>query len=190
MQSSITTKQLIEGMKKGERGAVEELWEQYFLQLVEFARRKWIRHGDDAECVAASAFKSLYLGAERGLFPKLSDRNNLWWLLARITSNKIADRIQHANAQKRGGGRVVSLAAANVDPADVDAPSPSFLAELNDTYQQSIDRLDDDVLREVARLKLELYSIDEIAERLDCSRATVDRKLRIIRSTLKEAISK
>jgi len=189
MQSSITTKQLIDGMKKGDSGAVEKLWEQYFLQLVEFARKKWIRHGDDAECVAASAFKSLYLGAERGRFPKLNDRNNLWWLLVRITSNKIADRIQHAKAQKRGGGRVVSLAAASIDPVDGDAPSPTFLVELNDTYQNVIDHLDDDVLREVARLKLELYSIDEIAHRLDCSRSTVDRKLRIIRSTLKEVIS-
>jgi DNA-directed RNA polymerase specialized sigma24 family protein len=40
--------------------------------------------------------------------------------------------------------------------------------------------------RETAKLKLEGHTNEEIAEKLDCSLSTVERRLRIVRKCLKE----
>jgi hypothetical protein len=53
----------------------------------------------DEEDVALSAFDSFCAGAERGRFPDLKDRDNLWALLVTITARKAADLAQHNQAQ-------------------------------------------------------------------------------------------
>ena len=49
----------------------------------------------DEEDVALSAFDSFCRGAQRGRFPQLDDRDNLWRLLVVITSRKAVDLAQH-----------------------------------------------------------------------------------------------
>ena len=74
--------------------AARALWERYFVKLVRFARKKLEdlpRPVADEELVALSAFKSFCLAAERGRFPNLADRNELWRLLLWITASKAKD---------------------------------------------------------------------------------------------------
>jgi DNA-directed RNA polymerase specialized sigma24 family protein len=59
--------------------------------------------------------------------------------------------------------------------------SPAEIAELNEEYRRILDELGDDVLRRVACWKVEGRTNDEIAERLECSVATVERKVALIR---------
>jgi len=60
--------------------------------------------------VALSAFDSFCRGAEKGRFPRLEDRDDLWQLLFMITTRKAADLVQHERRQKRGGGLVLDEA--------------------------------------------------------------------------------
>src|SRR3954452_7406815 len=75
-------------LKEGQRDAVQQLLERYFGRLVQLARARLQGRSGLAtydEDVALSAFKSLCLGAERGRFPRLLDRDDLWRLLAVLT---------------------------------------------------------------------------------------------------------
>src|SRR5919199_377063 len=85
-------------LKAGERAAAQQLWERYFQRLVGLARTKLrgtARRAAEEEDVALSAFDSFYQRAERGQFPQLNDRDDLWQLLVVITVRKAIDLVHH-----------------------------------------------------------------------------------------------
>jgi DNA-directed RNA polymerase specialized sigma24 family protein len=53
-------------------------------------------------------------------------------------------------------------------------------------YERLLGRLEKPSLRTIAQLKLEGYSNEEVAERLDCSLRTVERRLWLIRTIWSE----
>jgi DNA-directed RNA polymerase specialized sigma24 family protein len=57
---------------------------------------------------------------------------------------------------------------------------PAIFAE---EVRRLLGLLKDDAQRRVAMLKLEDYTNKEIADKMDCSLATIERRLRLIRST-------
>jgi DNA-directed RNA polymerase specialized sigma24 family protein len=65
-------------------------------------------------------------------------------------------------------------------------PTPAEAAQLADELRQMMDRLDAEDpsrrLREVALLKLEGYTVEEIARRQNCARKTVALRLSVIRA--------
>jgi DNA-directed RNA polymerase specialized sigma24 family protein len=64
-------------------------------------------------------------------------------------------------------------------------PSPEFAARLAEEYQLLLSRLADQELETIAVWKMEGFTSDEIAAKLDCSPRTIERKLRIIRGRWK-----
>src|SRR5262249_4857887 len=141
-----------------------QLLERYFQRLVQLARaRLQARPGLAAydEDVALSAFKSLCLGAERGRFPQLHDRDDLWRLLAVMTVRKAID------LQRRQQARV-EASDTDVEQLLSREPPPELAAELAEDYRQLLDRLADPRLRAIALLKVEGYSNEEIAQQLNC----------------------
>ena len=60
-------------------------------------------------------------------------------------------------------------------------PTPDFAVQVAEECQRLLDLLGDEGLRSVALWKMEGYSVEEIAARLDCVPRTVERKLRMIR---------
>src|SRR5262245_24361965 len=139
MSSSDAVTLWIAQLKKGERDAVRPLLERYFQRLVQLARaRLQGRPGLAAydEDVALSAFKSLCLGAERGNFPQLDDRDDLWRLLALFTVRKAID------LQRRQGARA-EAAEADLEQLLSREPPAELEAELAEEYQRLLDRLDD-----------------------------------------------
>jgi len=187
---------LLEGFKAGDDAAVRSLWERYCDRLVRLARQKLRNTGRrvaDEEDVALSAFHSLCRGARRGRFPALADRDGLWGLLVFITAQKAADRVAYARRQKRGGGKVRGHSALDGGPAGsheggfdrvlAQAPGPATLAVWAEEYGRLLDRLGDGALRQIAELKVQGYTVEEIAERLGLARRTVHRKIHLIRKT-------
>ncbi len=53
-----------------------------------------------------SAFASFCNGVERGRFPRLANRDDLWRLLVTITARKSMHLARDERSQKRGGGAV------------------------------------------------------------------------------------
>ena len=60
-------------------------------------------------------------------------------------------------------------------------PTPEFAAQVAEEYEQLLEQLEDDSLREIAVMRLENYSVAEIGQQLGCSLRTVKRRLAIIR---------
>jgi DNA-directed RNA polymerase specialized sigma24 family protein len=189
MSSSGSITYWVERLKHGDHLAAQKLWEGYFQQLVRLARNKLHglpRQASDEEDVALSAFHSLCQGAERGRFRRLVDREDLWQLLVMITARKALDLKEHERRQKRGGGRRAQTLRPDGLPALEEIisrePTPEFALLLAEEYQLLLNQLADPALRSIAVWKMEGYSTDQIAARLNCVPRTVERKLRLIRS--------
>ena len=190
-------------LKGGDAAAAQRLWERYFDGLVRLARARlgaMPRGAADEEDVALSAFHSFCQGSTRGRFPRLDDRDNLWRLLVTITAHKALDQVRRQARQKRGGGRVLVGSAQAGGEDDTDGaglvqvvgqePTPQFAAMVTDECRRLLVALDDETLRQVALLRMEGYSDEEIASRVDCSLRTVSRKLALIRKAwLREGAS-
>jgi DNA-directed RNA polymerase specialized sigma24 family protein len=177
-------------LEAGDEQAAQRLWERYFRQLVSLARRHLLsapRRVADEEDVALSAFDSFCRGVAQARFPQLGDRHDLWRLLVVLTVRKAADLLQWERRLKRAGGG--PAAAGPVDPAAVPGPEPTpeLAAQLVEEYQRLLARLDEPGLRSVAVWRMEGYTVEEIAGRLNCTTRTVERKLRVIRSLWAEA---
>src|SRR5512135_3467863 len=153
MESEGSITHCIRLLKAGERAAAQQLWERYFQQLVGLARarlRGTSRRAADEEDVALSAFESFYQRAERGQFPRLNDRDDLWQLLAVITVRKAIDHVRHEGRPTRGSGRVLVLSdLAELSPEEILAvePTPEFAAQIAEECRRLYGCLGDDTLR-------------------------------------------
>ena len=186
MSASGSVTRWIDGLRTGESVAARKLWETYFHRLVDLARKRLRalpRRAADEEDVALSAFDSFCRGAEQGRFPRLDDRHDLWQVLLVLTQRKVADLAQHEGREKRDWRRAEPIESADPPGAalvarDVD---PTFAAQFAEECQRLLDALGDDGLRLLAVRKMEGYTNEEIAGLLNCSLATVERRLRLIR---------
>src|SRR5262249_33141057 len=136
------------------------------------------------EDVVLGAFDSFFRRAERGQFPRLDDRHDLWHLLVLITERKAANLARHEGRKKRFDKRRVSPIddGGTGGPEIRDPrPSPEEAALLAEEVQRRLDALLDPTLRQVALWRLEGYTNVELAAKLGCVVQTVERKLRAIR---------
>jgi DNA-directed RNA polymerase specialized sigma24 family protein len=172
----------------GDHAAAQQLWEAYFHRLVGLARAKLQgqpRRAADEEDVALSAFNSFFAGVGRGRFPKLDDRDDLWSVLFTLTVRKAHHLVRDERRQKRGGGAVSGDAGlAGFCGA---GPTPEFAAEVAEECERLLGRLGDAQLRQIALWKMEGDTNQEIAGKLGCAPATVERRLALIRRIWEEA---
>src|SRR3712207_862535 len=183
MSSEGSITHCIARLKAGDRDAAQPLWEGYCRRLVDLARarlRAAPRRAADEEDVALSAFDSFYRRAERGQFPRLADRDDLWQLLVVLTVRKAVNLMHHEGRESRGAGRVLTLsdlAGSDIEQIVSPEPTPEFAARMADECRRLLARLGEDTLRPVALWKMEGYTNDEIAAKLGCVPQTVERKL-------------
>jgi RNA polymerase sigma factor (sigma-70 family) len=181
----------IAGLKSGDAGAAQRLWERYFHSLVALAQQHLgvvARGGVDGEDVAQSVFKSFCLRAEQGKFPQMGGRDDLWRLLVAMSAYKSRDLMRHHGRLKRGSGRVMDEAALTGSEDDIvdlgevvgREPTPLFAAQVAEECRHLLGQLND-VERQTAVLKLQGLTNRQIAEQMDCSLRTVDRRLRSVR---------
>jgi DNA-directed RNA polymerase specialized sigma24 family protein len=177
----------LDRLKRGDRQGAQRLWEAYFERLVRLARDRLGRgrtHGADEEDVALSVMKSFLLRAEKGGFPRLEDRDDLWQILYVITVRKSIDLLRREHAQSRHHGPLVSLSdladLGSAGPIDTEPPA-DLAAQLLEQARSLLGRLEDPILGQVAVWKMEGYTNKEIAARLGVIEQTVERKLRRIR---------
>jgi DNA-directed RNA polymerase specialized sigma24 family protein len=178
-------------LQAGDPAAAQRLWERYFRRLVGLARKKMQgapRRADDEEDVALSAFDSFCRGAEQGRFPDLADRDGLWRLLVVMAARKSTHLRRDAGRQKRGGeANFTTDTPREPDEESVlgqvlsREPTPEFAAQMSEECERLLRGLGDEELKSVALLRMEGYSVEEVAARLGCVARTVKRKLQLIR---------
>jgi RNA polymerase sigma factor (sigma-70 family) len=171
-------------LRQGDDRAAWPLWEHYFPRMVALARQRLgslSRRAADEEDVAQSAFASFCRDAQRGRFPDLADRHDLWKLLIAITAQKAIDLARREQAAKRGGARQPQGEAEDLLQEIGREPTPDFAAQVAEECERLLASLGDDTLRKVAVWKMEGYTNEEIAGHLGCVPRTVERRLREIR---------
>lgn len=201
--SSITG--VLQRLQTGDDRAAAVIWERYFQKLVRLAAhrlRSIPRRAADEEDVALSAMNSFWQGMQDQRFIELANRDELWKLLVTITIRKSNALQRRHFTQNRGSGdvrgesvfeRPGTEGAADhpglADQAD-DEPTPELAAEFSENVDQLLGLLDKGNLRDVAVLRLEGHSNAEIAERLNKSIGTIERKLGLIRDVWSKWLEK
>ncbi len=173
--------------------AASLIWQRYFRDLLELARKnldKRVRIRTDEEDVVLSMFQSFCARQGRGEFD-LADRDELWRLLVTITLRKARNAARDHHRDRRNIAREQTLdVAADDDQScpdwaleqmDTSTPSPSEAAVLNEALERRLESLVDSELRQIALWRLEGYTNREIADQLDCTERSVERKLERIR---------
>ncbi len=171
----------------------------------------------DEEDVALSAFKSFCLGFQKGSFGQGGDPEQLWPLLVKLTLNKAVDHVRREQRVKRGGGGVKAiddlderddgpcpLIGAQSNAADKGRghsrsewtdiishePTPEMQAVADDSFEHLLNILDktgDASLRAIALGSISGYPPREIADNLECTPRTIQRKLQTIRALWEKA---
>jgi DNA-directed RNA polymerase specialized sigma24 family protein len=183
----------IDQLRHGDDLAARNLWEHFFRRLYELAKHKLklkTRPAYDEEDAAQSAFHSVCAGIIAGRFPDLQDRDSLWRLMLVITAQKVSNRHRYDQRQRRDVRRNLSdsvfansqddFVAGGIHVASRE-PTPEFAVEFVEVCERLFHGLEDANLKEIATLKMEGYTDIEVADRLKCSRRTVQRRITIIR---------
>jgi RNA polymerase sigma factor (sigma-70 family) len=169
---------LIRAAQRDRASAVGPLLAVYFDRLVRLARRRLqdlpgIANYD--EDLALRSFYSVYRrlrDPERPL--QLTGRDDLWRLLATRTISRTIDLIR-----RHRPGEVPR--EDDLEQLLTHEPTPEEAAATADECCRLLDLLGEPELRQIALWKVEGYTNQEIAARLDCVPRTIERKVRRIR---------
>jgi len=187
-------------VKGGDSAAANQIWQQYFDRLVGSVRQRLYgqnRAVSDEEDIVLSVFESFYAAAEKGRFPDLADRDDLWSLMLTMSARKVIDKRRHDQRQRRGGGVATYSLDAGVGEGQSDSmvieaigsePSPDMVLMMQESVEQLFSHLGVGQLQELAGAKLEGYSNAEIAQRFECSERTIERRLHLIREKLQQEL--
>jgi RNA polymerase sigma factor (sigma-70 family) len=194
MPSEQSITELLPDLIDGDSVAEQRVWDHFFGSLCRVAHHRLASvrvRGGDEEDVAIGAFASVCRRLQRGDFPDLNSRDGLWRLLVTVTERKAFKLLRDERRLKRGGGKLNgesvfqnldSSQAKGFDAIASAEPSPEFEAAMAEVVRNLLSALDDQA-RQVALLKVEGHRNEDIATKLGRSVPTIERKLRLIRST-------
>lgn len=191
MDSSGSVTTWIGMLELGDQVAAQALWERYFPRLIALARAKLRgtpRRAADEEDVALSALHTFFQAVSEGKIPPLDNRDDLWRTLVLITTGKAIDQRRRQQRRKRAGEQQPDSPPhwRELDQVIGGEIDPAFAAQIAEEFELLLARLADDGLRKIALFKLEGYTNDEIAGRLNCSPRSVTRRLTVIRRVWEE----
>ena len=177
----------INAVRQGDASAAEHLWRRYFQQLMAQARLRMTnvdRSGYDEEDAAISTFHILCTKLQEGHYASLSDRDELWQLMLTVLIRKVGRRVKYQQASKRSTARTGQVGFS------VDELPAATSDEISEECFELIALLNDSNLEQVALLKFEGYTNEEIAAKLNRTRRTIQRMLNLIRSLWQEALDR
>ena len=184
-ETSQSVTYLIRAVQGDRASAVGPLLAIYFERLVQLARRRLQNvPGMDGyeEDLALRSFLSVYENLRdpaRRVQP--DSRDDLWRLLAARTISRAIDLIRkHRPAEAPGDHDLERFLARE--------PTPEEAAEMADECRRLLDLLEEPQLRQIALWKVEGFTNEEIASKLDCVLRTVERKVMRIRMLWKHEL--
>ena len=192
--------QWIDELRGGDEDAAAHLWERYYSQLVRLAKARldsFPRRSFDEHDIVNKALYDCFQSIQEGRYPELRDRDDLWRMLIRITENESITRVRREIRDKRGRGEVRGDSALSneedtggqqgFDQLKGSGPTPEFAAEMFESCGRWLDVLSQTKkqrqyrLQQIALWKLAGYNNEEIAEFLEISTRSVERRLGWIR---------
>lgn len=198
--SSVTT--WIGQVKLGDNDAAQKLWERYHLRLLDLARRLLRfaeRRASDEEDVVLEVFDAFIKAAAAGQLTRLTDRDDFWALVCKMTENRARDHRRHQRRLKRGGGKVrgeSALAAPNdsaaprgIDQIADERPTANAVEALLHELCQMFERLGETLVAQAVELRVAGWKHEDIAKKLNVAEVTVRRKLRVFEERLKRELA-
>ena len=170
-------------------GGEVEAVERFADRLVRLAKSRLpnrLQQRVDPEDIVQSVFRSFFNRNKSGRF-QFQEPDDVWRLLAAITFRKVQRTIRFHQQQQRDVGKETNAADAPL-PRDISPTTSSVVVmmELLDGILAQIPERHQQILR----LRLEEYSVDEIAEKVGVSSRTVDRALALVRQVATEMIDR
>ncbi len=188
--------QLFVAFRQGDSEAANRLWSAYYPALENLCRQNIfskMRRFENEEDIAVSAFGSVLAHMQEGDFPWIQEGRHFWGILRKVALRKVADRIQREKALKRGGGKVRGESAFGpnagqglAEAAIQHEATPQEHLELQQTIENVVEECDDPILEEIIVLSMHGCNQQEIALALNCSKRTVQRKVRLLRIVFQE----
>jgi RNA polymerase sigma-70 factor (ECF subfamily) len=186
--------ELVSRWQTGDEQAAQELFRRYADRLVALAQKRLSNRMGlrvDAEDVVQSVYRSFFVNARAGRYV-LEQSGDLWRLLVVITLNKVRGQAVHHHADKRTIEREQPMAAGASEwhgvpmAALAREPTPLDAAAFADELTQIMQQLEPGPRRRF-ELRLQGYTLEEIAEECNRSVRTVKRVLSQIREGLERA---
>lgn len=183
---------LINRLRDGQEEAFEAVFSKYFNRLVSLATRKMSglnlvpRSGED---IALSAMKSFCLGLRENRID-LDNEKDIWGFLFLITVRKACGERRKILSKKRGFGQTViaeNFAATDdesgrIESVITDDSVPELALELAELADELVDFVaSKPIYREIIQMRMENYSIEEIAKKLDVVPHTVYYHLNMVK---------
>ena len=177
-EASQSITRLIRAAQEDRASAVGPLLAVYFDRLMQLARSRLRGLPGMANYDEDLALRSFYSVFRRLRDPErplqFTGRDDLWRLLATRTISRAIDLIRRHRPEEAPG-------EPNLEQLLTREPTPEEAAEVADECRRLLDLLEEPELRQVALWKVEGYTNEEIAARLDCVPRTVERKVSRIR---------
>lgn len=184
--ASGSVSQLISSLRCGDSTAQQQIWDRYYARLTAVARSR-LRNSPmavaDDDDVVAQAIWNVLRRIESGQYDSLRNSDELWRVLATTTIHEAVSQIRYLLRRRRFSKALpVNLSCvASTDDANT-LEASDFLAFI-------LGALPDDDARRVFVLRLEDYSVGEIAREMERSVPTIERRLRRIRDVVTGIIS-
>jgi RNA polymerase sigma factor (TIGR02999 family) len=172
--------QLLQEWRDGNREAFDQLMPMVYSDLRNIATGLMRRERDGHTLQPTALLHELYFRLVQQRRIGLGDRAHFFTFAAKLMRMILIDHARSRAAQRRGG---TNIRVPLTDELAWIGDSESDLLDLS----RALDRLEQMDARKARMVELRFFlafTVDEIAEMLEISKATVDRDLRFIRSWL------
>ena len=186
----------ISAILRGDSTVTTQFVDEYFPVLIQIAKKSLF--GIDLrvvneEDIVQSAFRRFFNRAQDNQFTEIKTNGELVALLKKITRDRAIDLIRHQRTLKNGRGKVKGESGliarfGEKGSGEVEDTRGAMALEeaLNLEFESLLNQLEDSELQRIALLRFEGYGNKEIADELDCSLRSVERRLQLIRRIWEE----
>jgi RNA polymerase sigma-70 factor (ECF subfamily) len=184
---------LVARWRQGDQQAAAELFHRYASRLIALARSRLpaqLSPRVDAEDVVQSVYRSFFAATSAGQYD-VDQGSDLWRLLVAITLHKLHHQIRHHGTGKRAAVRDRGFGSEDSffglqGPVPTQEPSPLEALALADELEQVMRRLKP-LDRRILELRLQGYTIEEVAAATERSERRVYRILEQIKQQLEQS---
>lgn len=184
-QLDLSDRSLVAQIRDGDQLAATTLYERYARRLMGLVQSQMAGHlkGQvEVDDIVQSVFKSIFRGLNGGIY-NAPEGSTLWQLLAVIAIHKVRRNASKRVAAKRDSRRNVPLDGVS----DAEVAAASSPEEVESAIREAIEVLGEPE-QAVVLLRLEGYTVEEISQRTQRSRRTVERSLQRSRELLADSL--
>ncbi len=179
-------RRIIDGESDFAEGAVARFSDR-LIRLAKSRMSSKLAQRVDPEDVVQSVFRSFFRRHSEKEF-KFSETNDVWRLLAAITYRKTQESARYHQRMMRDVRREsTELFSNECNLTNSKTPTASTLVGMQDLLDQILQKLPPSH-HQILLLRLEQFSIDEIAFKTGLSTRTIDRSLSLMREIAKQLI--